>query len=46
MSNWIKVEDRFSQNIEFIVRIYDYGTGLNRIDKNEAYNRVKKKQSR
>ena len=35
-------KNRFSQNIEFIVRIYDYGTGLNRIDKNEAYNRVKK----
>jgi DNA modification methylase len=35
-------KNRFSQNIEFIVRIYDYGTGLNKIEKNEAYNRVKK----
>lgn len=35
-------KNRFSQNIEFIVRIYDYGTALNRLDINECYNRVKK----
>ena len=32
--------NRFSQNIEFIVRIYDYGTALNKIEINELYNRV------
>lgn len=34
-------KNRFSQNVEFIIRIYDYGTGLNRIDKNYYYDRVK-----
>lgn len=35
--------NRFSQNVEFIVRIYDYGTALNRIyDNNNIYNRVQK----
>lgn len=35
-------KNRFSQNIEFIVRIYDYGTALNRIDgNNNLYNRIK-----
>ena len=35
-------KNRFSQNIEYIVRIYDYGTALNRIGENNFYNRVKK----
>lgn len=35
-------KNRFSQNVEFIIRIYDYGTGLNKIENNSAYNRVKK----
>lgn len=36
-------KNRFSQNIEFIVRIYDYGTALNKVeDLNFLYNRVKK----
>ena len=35
-------KNRFSQNIEYIIRIYDYGTALNRLDINELYNRVKK----
>ena len=35
-------KNRFSQNLEYIVRIYDYGTALNRLPKNELYNRVKK----
>lgn len=33
-------KNRFSQNLEYIVRIYDYGTALNRIDDNRCYNRV------
>lgn len=32
--------NRFSQNIEFIIRIYDYGTALNKIEINKLYNRV------
>lgn len=35
-------KNRFSQNLEYIVRVYDYGTALNRLDRNELYNRVKK----
>ena len=35
-------KNRFSQNLEYIVRIYDYGTALNRLNLNELYNRVKK----
>ena len=35
-------KNRFSQNIEYIVRIYDYGTGLNSISTNKFYNKVKK----
>lgn len=35
-------KNRFSQNIEYIVRVYDYGTALNRVEQNEFYNRVKK----
>ena len=35
-------KNRFSQNLEYIVRIYDYGTALNRLDENDFYNRVKK----
>ena len=36
-------KNRFSQNVEFIVRIYDYGTALNKVeDLNFLYNRVKK----
>lgn len=35
-------KNRFSQNIEFIIRIYDYGTGLNRIEGfNNIYNRIR-----
>lgn len=33
-------KNRFSQNLEYIVRIYDYGTALNRVDNNALYNRV------
>lgn len=35
-------KNRFSQNLEFIVRICDYGTALNRLDENEIYNRVRR----
>ena len=35
-------KNRFSQNLEYIVRVYDYGTALNRLEENELYNRVKK----
>ena len=35
-------KNRFSQNLEYIVRVYDYGTALNRLDLNDLYNRVKK----
>ena len=35
-------KNRFSQNLEYIVRIYNYGTALNRIVENKFYNRVKK----
>ena len=35
-------KNRYSQNTEYIIRIYEYGTGLNRIEKNEYYNKVKK----
>lgn len=35
-------KNRFSQNLEYIVRIYDYGTALNRVENNELYNRVRK----
>ena len=35
-------KNRFSQNIEYIVRIYDYGTALNKLDNNIYYNKVKK----
>ena len=31
---------RFSQNVEFIIRIYDQGTALNNLSENELYNRV------
>lgn len=36
--------NRFSQNVEFIIRIYDYGTCLNRLPQsdNNIYNRVRK----
>lgn len=35
--------NRFSQNIEFIIRIYDYGTALNRLHNvNDIYSRVQK----
>lgn len=37
-------KNRFSQNLEYIVRIYDYGTALNRLDENELYNKVKKRK--
>jgi len=35
-------KNRFSQNVEFIIRVYDYGTGLNKVDNNDYYNRVKR----
>ena len=35
-------KNRFSQNLEYIVRVYDYGTALNRLAENEFYNRVKR----
>lgn len=35
-------KNRYSQNTEYIIRIYEYGTALNRIEKNEYYNKVKK----
>lgn len=35
-------KNRFSQNIEYIVRIYDYGTALNKLNNNLYYNKVKK----
>ena len=35
-------KNRFSQNLEYIIRIYDYGTALNKLPQNEFYNRVKK----
>ena len=31
---------RFSQNVEFIIRIYESGTALNNLEENELYNRV------
>lgn len=34
--------NRFSQNIEFIIRIYDYGTALNKLPNNILYNRVRR----
>lgn len=38
--------NRFSQNIEFIIRIYDYGTALNKLEHNNTlYNRVQKVNS-
>lgn len=33
-------KNRFSQNLEYCVRVYDYGTALNKIDITEYYNRV------
>ena len=33
-------KNRFSQNMEYVVRVYDYGTALNKLDCNEYYNRV------
>ena len=35
-------KNRFSQNIEYIVRIYDYGTALNKREENYLYNKVKR----
>lgn len=35
-------KNRYSQNIEFIVRVYEFGTGLNTNINNEFYNKVKK----
>ena len=36
-------KNRFSQHIEYIVRIYEYGTGLNKIEgENYLYSKVKK----
>ena len=38
-------KNRYSQNIEFVIRIYDYGTALDKIEDNKCYNRVKKYNS-
>jgi DNA modification methylase len=35
-------KNRFSQNIEYIVRLYDYGTALIKRDENYLYNKVKR----
>ena len=35
-------KNRYSQNTEYIIRIYEYGTGLNKTDNNNFYNKVKK----
>ena len=35
-------KNRYSQNIEYIVRIYDYGTALNKLDESYLYNKVKR----
>lgn len=35
-------KNRFSQNVEYIVRIYDYGTALNKRTENFLYQKVKK----
>lgn len=31
---------RFSQNAEFVIRIYDDGTALNKLEDNDCYNRI------
>lgn len=33
-------KNRFSTNVEFVCRIYDFGTSLNKVDKNDSYNSV------
>lgn len=33
-------KNRFSMNTEYLVRVYDFGTGLNRLDTNDHYNKV------
>ena len=33
-------KNRFSTNVEFICRIYDFGTALNKVNQNELYNKV------
>lgn len=33
-------KNRFSTNVEYVCRIYDFGTALNRISPNEVYNKV------
>lgn len=33
-------KNRFSTNTEYVVRIYEFGTGLNKINNNEYYNKV------
>ena len=36
-------KNRFSQHVEYIVRIYDYGTGLNKVEKDMSlYSKVKR----
>lgn len=35
-------KNRFAQNIEYIIRIYEYGTGLNKVELNDYYNKVKR----
>ena len=33
-------KNRLSTNTEYVVRIYDFGTGLNKISNNDYYNKV------
>lgn len=33
-------KNRFSTNVEFVCRIYDFGTALNKVNQNELYNKV------
>lgn len=35
-------KNRFSQNVEFIIRIYEHGTGLRKLSNSSAYSRVKR----
>ena len=35
-------KNRFSQHVEYIVRIYEYGTALNRLEENKLYSKVKR----
>lgn len=35
-------KNRFSQNAEFIIRVYEHGTGLQKLEESQPYSRVKK----